>query len=324
MPYQTLVTRICAILLLSAALCCLSAQTPAPNAAAPTYRLGPEDELTIRVLDLADEIGDQTFRLDQEGAISLPMVGRVQAGGLTLAQLEAELAKRYKRFLRDPQVNVSVAKFRSQPVSVLGYVNTPGMHQIEGGKTLFEVISLAGGLSDGAGSIIKITRQREYGPIPLPGAELDSTGSFTVAQVSVKAVIGGQDPAENIAIRPHDVITVPKGDIVYVVGSVKKPGGYLLGDRDVVSVLQSIAVAEGLDRNAAPSKAKILRTVPGSTGTTEIPVNLKAILAGKAPDVPIGANDVLFIPSSTGLKSGSLKAAEIAASLAGYAVIYHY
>ena len=121
-------TRIFTALLLSTA---LAAQTPAPNAAAPTYRLGPEDELTIRVLDLKDEIGDQTFRLDQQGAISLPMVGRIQAGGLTLQQLEAYIATRFKRFLRDPQVNVSVAKFRSQPVSVLGYVNAPGVHQIE-------------------------------------------------------------------------------------------------------------------------------------------------------------------------------------------------
>jgi len=316
-------TRFCIALLLSAALACLSAQTPAPNAAAPSYRLGPEDELTIRVLDLKDEIGDQTFRLDQEGAISLPMVGPHPGRRPHLQQLEADLARRYKRFLRDPQVNVSVAKFRSQPVSVLGYVNTPGMLQIEGGKTLFEVLSLAGGLKIEAGSIIKITRQKEYGPIPLPGAELDSTGNFTVAQVSVKAVMGGQDPAENIAIRPHDVITVPKGDIVYVVGSVKKPGGFVLGDRDVVSVLQSIAVAEGLDR--IPRRRRRNPPYrPRCTGTTEIPVNLKAILAGKAPDLPIGPNDVLFIPSSTGLKAASIKAAEMAASIAGYAAIYRW
>ena len=115
-------------------------QTPALP---PSYVLGPDDQVVIHVLD-SDEIGDSPFRIDMRGYINVPLAGRLQAAGLTVDQLEAALAARLKEYLQTPVVTVSVSEFRSQLVSVLGAVNTPGVHQIRGRKTLFEVISEAG------------------------------------------------------------------------------------------------------------------------------------------------------------------------------------
>src|ERR1035441_413340 len=95
-----------------------------------------------------------------------------------------------------------------QPVSVLGAVRTPGVHQIRGSKTLFEVLSLAGGLNPDAGSAIRITRRKSAGPLPLPGATDDSSGEYQVAEVSVKSVMEAQNPKENIQVLPDDVVTV--------------------------------------------------------------------------------------------------------------------
>ena len=149
-------------------------------------------------------------------------------------------------------VTVSVFEFRSQPVSVLGAVNTPGVHQIRGRKTLFEVISEAGGLKNEAGNSIKITRRKEFGAIPLPGAGADPSGEFSVAEVSVKSVMEARNPQENIQIQPNDVISVPKAELVYVIGAVKRAGGFILSEREQISVLQALSMAEGLDRVARP------------------------------------------------------------------------
>jgi polysaccharide export outer membrane protein len=309
-------------LLLALLAACLPGQTPAAPAAdsVAAYRLGPSDEVVIRVLGFTDEIGDKPFRVDPEGEISLPMLGGVHAGGLTVAQLQAELVRRFKKDLLDPQVTVSISSFRSQPVSVLGYVTTPGVLQVESGKTLFEVLSLAGGLKPEAGSIIIITRRKEQGSIPLPGATLDASGAFTVARVSAKSIMTARNPAENIVVRPNDVITVPKGEIVHAIGAVRTPGGFVLGDRDTLSVLQAIALSQGLAAASSPKKARILRGMEGATAKLELPVDVKAILDGKAADISLGPNDVLYIPSAQDVRSGGWKAAGIAAQIGSVAL----
>jgi polysaccharide export outer membrane protein len=289
--------------------------------ASPAYRLGPGDEVTLHVLDL-EEIGDKPFRLDSNGEITVPLAGRLQAGGLTTRQMEAELTKRLQTYLRAPQVVVSVTQFRSQPVSVLGAVNTPGVFQIEAGKTLYQALSLAGGLRPDAGALIRITRRKSEGPIPLPGAEPDTSGEFNVAQVSVASVMDARNPAGNITVRPNDVISVPVTEVVYVVGSVHKPGGFALGQNESLSVLQAVAKAEGLDKEAVPKRARILRNVLRGAPQAEVAINVKAMLAGQAPDVPLGPNDILFIPAATGLRNAAAKATEIAASAAAYRLIW--
>jgi polysaccharide export outer membrane protein len=129
------------LILLAAA--ALPAQVSPDSAQPAAYVLGPEDQLVIRVVDI-EEVTDKPFRIDMRGNINLPVVGRLHVGGLTVEQLETDLVARFEAVLQHPTVTVSVSEFRSQPVSVLGAVNTPGVHQIRGRKTLFEVISEAG------------------------------------------------------------------------------------------------------------------------------------------------------------------------------------
>jgi polysaccharide biosynthesis/export protein len=194
-------------------------------------------------------------------------------------------------------VAISIVEYRSQPVSVIGTVGQPGVHQLEGRKTLIEILAKAGGLRPEAGNSIKITRRAEWGVIPLPSAAKDPSGQFSVAQVSLKSIMQGTNPEENILIRPHDVISVPRADLIYVVGEVRKPGGFILHERGTISGLQALAMAEGFAADAAPDKAIIVRQSPDAR-RVEIPANLRAILSGKTRDVELLPEDILFIPTN--------------------------
>jgi len=155
-----------------------------------------------------------------------------------------------------------------------------------------------------AGNSIKITRRKEFGSIPLPAATVDPSGEFSVAEVSVKSVMEARNPNENIEVKPYDVISIPRAELVYVIGAVKRAGGFVLNEREHISVLQALSMAEGLDRLASGKSAKILRSSDGSTERTEIPVDVTKILAGKTSDVSMQANDILFIPTSTAKSVG--------------------
>ena len=269
-----------------------------PVPALADYILGPEDTLVISAHNV-EELGTLPYPIDLEGNINIPLAGRLHAAGLTVRQLEDALTVRFREYLQDPVVNVSIAEFRSQPISVLGQVGTPGGHQLRGRMTLFEAVSEAGGIKPEAGNTINITRQKAWGPIPLPNAKSDPTGEFSVAEIGIRDLMDARNPAENIAIKPYDVITVPKADLVYVIGAVNKSGGFVLSERANMSILQALAMAEGIEKTAATNKAKIVRqgTLAG-TPAVEIPLDVKAILQGKAQDVPLLPNDILFIPDS--------------------------
>jgi polysaccharide export outer membrane protein len=305
----------------------LGAQKP-PPAPAPespeqlrsTYVLGPEDQITIRALD-AEEISDKPVRIDFSGYIRLPMAGRLRASGLTIEQLEAQLVERLKTFIREPEVSVSITEFRSQPVSVIGAVRNPGVHQLQGRKTLIEILSLAGGLNTDAGHTIKITRRLEWGRVPLRTAADDPTAQFSVAQVSVKAIMEAKNPEENIIVRPYDVISVPRAQMVYVTGQVQRSGGFVLNERETLSVLQALILAGGLNPAASPQNSRILRPSPGASNRTELAVDLKKILAGKAQDLPLQPEDILFVPASTP-KKAAIRALEAAIQVGTGIVIW--
>lgn len=284
------------------------------------YVLGPGDRLTLLVRDL-DEFTDQTFNIDMHGDINLPLVGRFHAAGMTVDQFEQQTKSRLKKFVKEPDVVASIAEYHSQTISVIGAVNAPGVHQLQGHKTLFEVLSMSGGLRTDAGSTINITRNLHWGPIPLPDAKNDPTGKFSIASVKVKSAVDASDPAENIVIMPDDVISVPKGQVVYAVGSVVRPGGFLLGEHETMSSLQVLSLAEGFSSLAAPSNARILRVVAGNPNRTEIPINLKKLMAGKEPDVPLQADDILFVPTSAA-KSISKRTLDTAVQITSGLVIY--
>src|ERR1700722_5527404 len=259
--------------------------SPAPVDTPADYALGGGDTLQVDVPDLADEFtADKTLRIDGGGDLGLPIIGHVQAAGLTVAQLEEAVKVKLKRIVKEPDVVVTVMAFGSQPVSVLGSVTHPGIVQIGGRKNLFEVLSMAGGLADDAGFRVTITRDLKWGALPLANAHIDDTGQFSVGWVKVKDLMNFSNTAENILILPGDKIAVPTSELVYAVGNVTKPGGFLLNQHESLSALQVVSLAEGFNKTAAPDHARILRVAPGSPNRLEIAVNLKQLMAGKTPD----------------------------------------
>ncbi len=285
-----------------------------------TYVLGPDDQIMIRVLDI-DEIGSTPLRIDSAGNIRLPYVGPMHAAGLTVEQLRAEVTARLKTYMHEPDATVAITEFRSQPVSVLGAVRNPGVHQLQGRKTLVEILSLAGGLDPSAGPTVRITRRLEWGKVPLRNAWDDSTGQFSVAHVSVKAILDAENPEENIFIRPHDVISVPRAEMVYVTGQVMRAGGFVLNERESMSVLEALTLAGGSDRFAAPQHSRILRRSAPGQDRTEIAVDLKKVIEGKAEDIALRPDDILFVPDNVS-KRASVRAMEAAIQAATGVLIW--
>jgi polysaccharide export outer membrane protein len=303
-----------------------AAQQPPRAAALPDsgYVLGPDDQIVIHAMDIP-EISDKPILIGTNGNITLPLVGHVKASGLTVEQLEAQLTQQLTDYFTDPQVSVSVVEFRSKPVSVFGAVNTPGVIQLRGRKTLYEVLSMAGGPRETAGSTITVTRRRENGELPLPGAKTDPTGQFSTAELNVEEVLEGKNPAVNIEIKPNDVISVSAADsnMVYVVGDVEHAGGFTMGGRQSVSALMALSMAGGLGRTSKPDKARIIRAVPGEPKPLEIPVNLKQVLDGKAEDIAMQPRDVLVVPTSSH-KVFTAYSVPAVVSAAVYGAIYRF
>jgi polysaccharide biosynthesis/export protein len=271
------------------------------DASKSSYLIGADDQLSIHLADL-EEMPDKPVLVDTNGAIYLPLVGAIQVAGLTVEQLREDLILKLKKYVKEPAVSVSVAEFRSQPVSVLGAVGAPGVLQLRGNKNLFEVLSMAGGLRPDAGNSIRITRRLENGRIPLNGATDDPTGKFSIAEVQIKDVMEAKKPEENVEVKTNDVISVPRGEMVYVVGEVRTSGGYPLSDKKTISILEALSMAGGLSPTASASNAKVLRTVPGKAERTEIAVNLGNIMKGKSKDMAMQPNDILVVSGSSAKK----------------------
>ncbi len=274
-----------------------TAQSAAPTNVS-SYILGPEDQITVRVF-AANDIPDKPVQIDNDGSVTLPMIGSVRAAGLTVEQLQDNLVTAYKKYFKDPQVTVLVNDFRSQPVSVAGNVIKPGVVQLRGNRNLMEVIGQAGGLQADAGDSVLITRNLSEGPIPVAGAFTDPTGKYSVAHINIRSIMSGKEPEENIQIKPHDVITVPRARLVYVLGNVGRPGGYVMTENETMSITQAIALAGGWNKTAALSSARILRADGGST-RQQIRANVKKIMENKAPDLQMRPDDILYIPNSIG------------------------
>jgi polysaccharide export outer membrane protein len=220
---------------------------------------------------------------------------------------------------------VTVAEFRSQPVSVFGAVTKPGVVQLRGRKTLYEVLSLAGGPTPNAGSSLTVTRRRENGEIPLAGAKIDPTGQFSTAELNVQEILVGKNPAANIEIKPNDTISVSEAsaNMIYVVGDVEHGGAFTLGGRQRLSVLRALSLAGGLGRTAKPQHARIIRGSPGEAKPEEIAVNVKQMLNGKAADLVLLPQDVLVIPTSS-RKVFTTSYVPSIVSAAAYGAIYHF
>jgi polysaccharide export outer membrane protein len=271
---------------------------PSVPLADPNYILGPEDVINIDVFNVPEL--SKTVRVANDGQITLPLIGRVQAAGLTAEQLRQELAEKWgENYLQDPQVTVFVSEFKAKPVSVIGAVERPGLYPLTGQRTLIEMLSMAGGFgkknTSPAGRTVLITRKGGFKDL-LPVEGMHVRGPDQI-EVDLNRLLYTKDEALNIEIRPLDIISVSKADVVYVTGAVKRPGGFVLEDRPNMTVLQAIAMAEGFTGTAAKGNARILRSNQDGS-KTEVPVDLGKIIKGKAEDTTLAASDILFVPDS--------------------------
>jgi polysaccharide export outer membrane protein len=281
-------------------------------------RIGPDDLLDITVFE-APEM-NRTMRVSTSGDISFELLGVVHASGLTASELESVLQERLRgTYMKDPHVGVFVHEWQSHSVSVVGAVKMPGVFQIRGTKTLIEVLSMAQGVADDAGDTVLITHgTREARPDNLHDADPKQTAS---EQINLRKLLNSAEPALNVPIYPGDIVRVSRAGIVYVVGEVNKPGGFVLQNNENISVLQALALAEGLTHTSSTAHARIIRTDAATGKRTEIPMDLRKILAGKSPDALLQPKDVVFVPNSAAksvLYRGSEAALQTAAGVAIY------
>jgi polysaccharide export outer membrane protein len=278
----------------------------------PARSVGPNDLLAISVYG-APELS-RTARVGADGFIRLPMLReKLEVRGLMPAAIETTIADALTRdeILVDPVVSVAIAEYGSRPVSVAGAVRHPLTFDVHQKITLLDALARAEGLSEEAGNEVLVTRAEAEGQPPL------------VQRVLVKDLIEAADPAANLILEGGEEVRVPEAGRVFVVGSVKKPGAFRLDDGGALTVLKSIALAEGL----APFSAKqayIYRQ--GNKGErTEITVPLRKLMERKAEDVAMGPNDILYVPDN---RRGRITASAIeraltfAAGTASGALIY--
>jgi len=220
-------------------------------------------------------------RVSSKGEIYLPLIDYVPIAGLTAEQAEGLIQKRLSDggFVKNPHVTLFVDQYASQGASILGEVARPGVYPVPGQQRLFDLISAAGGFTERAGRSITVTRRDQ------PDKPITVPLSRNVTD----------NPESNIPVLPGDTIIVRKADLVYVVGDVGRPSGFLM-DSGHLTVLQAIALAGGTTRTANLGGTRIIHRA--ASGLSETPVELKKILRAKAPDVTMQADDILFVPTS--------------------------
>ncbi len=270
---------------------------PEPNTIRPDYVLGPNDQIFIRA-PRVEEIDQRPFRIDADGFITLPLVGRIRAGGLTVQSLEPVVSQRLSEYVRDPQVFITVVQFRSEPVFVTGNFRAPGIYPLQG-RTLVEMLTAVGGLQPNASRRIRITRRAEYGVIPLPNAISDPDKKISVVEISMRSLMEDVSPAEDIKLQPYDIISATGAERVYVSGEVTKPGPIDFGERDSISITQAVTEAGGLTNNARKAQVRVLRPILGTSRRAEIDIDLNRVLEGKDVDFPLQPNDVVYVARDT-------------------------
>jgi len=252
-----------------------AAPTPANSEA---LHIGIGDELEITVFGAPDLSAHG--RVGADGNVSMPVLGYVHVAGMTSAEAEQAIAQQLERkgIVNHPQVSVFVKEYTGSEISVAGEVKKPGVYSILGPHRLLDILQSAGGLTEKAGNVVTISHR---------------SGEIATVDLS-------KDPAvmarSNIDLQPGDTVIVPQAGIVYVLGEVYRPGGFVSNSSGGFTVLQIIAAAGGPTHLASPGKTKLLRRTPN--GVRDIPVPLQKLMKGQIPDMPVSPDDILFVPSS--------------------------
>ena len=278
-------------------------QAPGNGQASATIKIGPGDLLEITVFDVPEMA--QQVRVGADGKAELELLGNTALAGLTAQEAAETIARelRDREFLRRPQVNVLVKEFASQGVSVMGEVQHPGVYQVLGTRSLLDVISMAGGLTNVADTRITVKRRGE---------------ADDKVTVKLKTDDADTSVSHDVQIYPGDLVVVPRAGIVYVLGDVNRPGGFVMQDSGKITLLEALAQAGGASKTASLKSAVLMRKSAQGYVTTKLDVS--RIEHGQEPDLELGANDVLFVPSNK-LKNALNSTQSVATSI-GSASIY--
>lgn len=250
------------------------------------YKIGPRDLLEIKVFESPDL--SQSVRVSQDGTITLPLIGRIEVGGLTSDEVERKLASLLeKEYVRNPQVSVFIREYQSQRVAVIGAVEKPGTYELVGRQTLLHMISLAGGLKENAANPIYVIRNGTNGHGLSISIDLD------------ELLLNGNQEL-NIPIQADDVINVPVDQMlnVFVFGEVQNPGAIPFKASKGVSLVQAIAQAGGQTENASLGRVVVKRKDPKTGKEVKWTINVKDIINNKRPDMKLREGDIVFVPES--------------------------
>ena len=282
----------------------------------PAQLIGPNDLIAVSVYDSPELT--RTIRVGADGFIRFPMLKqRIQAKGLYPSELETAItaALRTENILVDPFVTVTIAQYQSRPISVAGAVRMPIVFQAENPVTLLEAISRAQGLREDASREILVSSSQP-GPSGKP--------LMLTRRISVHGLIDDADPTLNLLLTGGEEIRVPEVGKIYVMGNVKKPGAFPVQDGSETTVMQMLALAEGLSQFSGNEAYIYRREANGPKN--EIPIPLDKIMKRKTPDVTLTANDILYIPENHGKRMGMAALEKIimfGGNAGSYAVIYH-
>lgn len=293
--------------------------------------IGFGDIIHIDVFDVPELTRE--VRVSETGDISLPLIpGRIHVAGLTTFELEAKLENLLVEngLVSHPQVSVFVKEQNSQPVSIMGAVARPMVMQIVRPTTLLEALANAGGITDDAGAFVMVTRgglnanpAAMTAPPAKGGGADDADANGVTEKIRLSDLLVSGDPTFNVPVYGGDVISVPRSGMIYVLGAVGTPGGFVLESRgDRVTVLKALSLAHGTTPTAKANSAVIVRQDPKTGVKQDVPAPLRKMMTRKMDDIPLQAGDMLFVPESTG-KKALYKGAQAAGFIGSALVIYH-
>jgi polysaccharide biosynthesis/export protein len=263
-------------------------------------RLSPGFLLNMEVYD-TPELSSE-LRVDSTGNVTIPMIGKVHVQGETVPEAAAAIQKLLldDKILNNPQVTINILQYSAENVTVLGEVHNPGRLQLLAPHTLAEVIAEAGGETEYAGSSVEILR-------PDNGTSHSTTVHYSRNNAD--------SSASQFSVLPGDTVTVRRAGIVYVLGAVNRPGGYLMQENGELNVTQAIALAYGTDLQAGVGTIRLIRKLPDGK-VREIDVPLRDIQKGKVAPPTLQAEDIVYVPVSklkTVLTAGLINSATAAA-----------
>jgi polysaccharide export outer membrane protein len=285
-------------------LSCLFLVSPVLAETFETLLIGPGDLLHIQITDTPEL--EQHPRVTDAGDVPLVGVGNVKLSGLTPAAAAIVIQDRLiaAHYMKHPEVMVSVEQFATQTVSVLGEVKTAGAYPIGTPRSILDVLALAGGLNALADRHILI--QRHGDPAHLVHYTFSNDANLAIQ--------------DQVSVNPGDTVIVSRAGIVYVLGDVNHPGGYVMANNESgMTLLQAIATAGGLTKTAKQGSARLIRKAANGT-YSDREISVGDLQQGRIPDIGMLPGDVLYVPFSYARNLAVMGAGSIAASATSAAV----